>query len=94
MKRMHLIAAVCAGLTLGAPAFARTAWTAPVNGTVSAVMMSNGDVMMQIKLPPAEFEAVGRQVKLSHNSCIIKDADSGAADSMILVCGPAGSTVQ
>jgi len=50
--------------------------------------------MMEIKLPPAEFQAIGRDMKLSRDTCIIKDTDTGTADSMILVCGPAGSTVQ
>ena len=94
MKRAYFAAVLCLGLASTGSAFARTGWTAPVNGTVSAVMMSNGGVMMEIKLPPAEFQAIGRDMKLSHDTCIIKDTDTGTADSMILVCGPAGSTVQ
>jgi hypothetical protein len=94
MKHAYFAAVLCLGLASTGTAFARAGWTAPVNGTVSAVMMSNGGVMMEIKLPPAEFQAIGREMKLSHDSCIIKDTDTGTADSMMLVCGPAGSTVQ
>ena len=94
MKRVYFIATVCIGLASTNPAFARNGWTAPVNGTVSAVMMSDGGVMMEIKLPAAEFQAIGRDMRLSHDTCIIKDVNPGAADSMILVCGPAGSKVQ
>jgi hypothetical protein len=94
MKRVHFAVTICLALASASPAFARTGWTAPVNGTASSVMMSTGGVMMEITLPPAEFEAIGRDMKLRHNTCIIQDADAGAADSMILVCGPAGSKVQ
>ncbi len=82
------------GLVLAGPAFARAGWTAPVNGTVSAVMTPHGDVMMKIELPAAEFQAIDRDMRHSHDSCIIKTTEDGAANSMVLICGPAGSTVQ
>jgi hypothetical protein len=94
MKKAHFVAALCIALASTGPALARTGWTTPVNGTASSVMMSSGGVMMQITLPAAEFQAIGRDMKLSHNTCIIKEADAGAANSMILVCGAAGSQVQ
>jgi uncharacterized membrane protein len=94
MKNTYFVAALFMGLVSTGPAFARAGWTAPVNGTVSAVVMSDGGVMMEIKLPSAEFQAIGRDMKLSHDTCIIKDTDTGTADSMVLVCGTAGSKVQ
>lgn len=94
MKHRYCAAALSLVLLSTGPAFARNGWTAPVNGTVSAVMMSNGGVMMEIKLPPAEYQAITRDMRPSHDSCIIKDANTGTLNSMILVCGPAGSTVQ
>ncbi len=94
MKNTYFFAALIMGLVSTGPALARSGWTAPVNGTVSAVMMSDGGVMMEIKLPPAEFQAIGRDMKVSHDTCIIKDTETGSADSMVLVCGTAGSTVQ
>lgn len=94
MKLAHLSLALGFGLLSIGPAFARSDWTAPMNGTVSAVMMSNGGVMMEIKIPQAELQAITRDMKASHDTCIIRDANPGKAGSMILVCGPAGSTVQ
>jgi hypothetical protein len=55
MKHAYFVAAFCIGLASTSPAFARSGLTAPVNGTVSAVMMPNGGVMTEIKLPPAEL---------------------------------------
>jgi hypothetical protein len=94
MKHPYFAAALCLGLVSTDSAFARTGWSAPVNGTVSAVMMPDDDVMMEIKLPAAEFQAIGRAMRLSHDSCIIKSADTGTANSMILVCGRADSVSQ
>jgi hypothetical protein len=94
MKKTYFVATLCIALASTTPAFARTGWTTPVNGKASSVLMSDGDVMMQITLPAAEFQAIGRDMKLSHNTCVIKETDTGTADSMILVCGAAGSTVQ
>ncbi len=94
MKNTYFAAALFMGLVSAGPALARSGWTAPINGTVSAVMMSDGGVMMEIKLPPAEFQAIGRDMRLSHDTCIIKETDTGSANSMVLVCGTAGSKVQ
>ena len=94
MKRAYLIGAICIGLASTGPALARTGWTTPVNGKVSAMMTSNGDVMMEITLPAAEFQGIGRDMKISHDTCIIKDTDTGTPNSMILVCGLSGSKVQ
>jgi hypothetical protein len=94
MKRAYFIAALGIGLASTGPALARNGWTAPVNGTVSAVMMPDGALMMEIKLPAAEFQGIGRDMKISHDTCVIKDTDTGTPNSMILVCGLAGSKVQ
>lgn len=80
-------------LSIG-PAFARDGWTAPMNGTVSAVMMKDGGVMMEIKIPQAELQAIANDMKTSHDTCIIERANPGKAGYMTLVCGPADSTAQ
>ena len=94
MKFVYFSTALCLGLASTGPVFARTDQPAPVNGTVSAVMMPNGDVMMEIKLPPAASQAIGRDMRQSHNICVIKAADTGATNTMVLVCGPGSSAVQ
>ncbi len=94
MKFVYFSTALCLGLISTGPVFARTDQTVPVNGTVSAVMMPNGDVMMEIKLPPAASQAFGRDMRRSHNICVIKTTDTVATNSMVLVCGPGGSAVQ
>jgi hypothetical protein len=93
MKRAYFVAALCMGLVSTSPAFASRAWTTPVNGTVSAVMMPDGSVMMEIKLPAAEFQGIGRDMRISRDTCVIRETDTGTPDSMILVCGLAGSKV-
>jgi hypothetical protein len=61
-------------------------WTAPVNGTVSAVMMSDGDVMMKVQIPAKEFAAVSAAMKDGHKDCTVEEIYPGARNSMIVVC--------
>jgi hypothetical protein len=93
MRNILFAATLCVGVVSAGAAFAER-WVVPVNGTVSAVMMPDGTIMMEIKLPAAEFEGLGRDMKISRDTCVIKDTDTGTPDSMILVCGLAGSKVQ
>jgi hypothetical protein len=93
MKTAIFAAVLCVGLASGGSAFADR-WVEPVNGTVSAVMMPDGDVMMKIQLPAKEFQVVDRDMKANNDSCTIKEIYAGSPDTMILVCGTAGSKVQ
>jgi nitrate reductase alpha subunit len=94
MKKILFAATVCIGIvTAKSPAFADR-WVEPVNGTVSAVMMTDGEVMMKIHLPDKEFQVVNRNMRANNNSCIIKEIYSDSPDTMILICGKAGTAVQ
>jgi len=57
-------------------------------------MMPDGEVMMKIQFPTKEFQFITRDMKENNNSCIVKEIDSALPNTMILVCGKAGSTVQ
>jgi hypothetical protein len=93
MKATIFAATLCAGLAFSGSAFAER-WVEPVNGTVSALTMPDGDVMMKIQLPAKEFQIVDRDMKRNDNVCVVNQIYSGASDTMILVCGLAGSKVQ
>jgi hypothetical protein len=82
--RKIFAAALCAGLACSSSAFAER-WVAPVNGTVSAVAMPDGDVMMQIQIPAKEYVMINRDMRANNDHCIIKE--TGAANTMVLVCG-------
>jgi hypothetical protein len=86
MKKILFVATLCAGVVSAGAAFAER-WVEPINGSVSAVMM-------KIRLPAKEFQVMDRDMKANDNSCIIKEIYGGSPDTMILVCGKAGSTVQ
>jgi nitrate reductase alpha subunit len=91
MKHMLFAGALCVGLAASGSAFADR-WVTPVNGTVSAVAMSGGQVMMKIQLPKKEFQMIDRNMKANDRACIIQETYYAAADTMILVCGKAGAT--
>jgi hypothetical protein len=93
MKKVFFAAALCMGLAASGPAFADR-WVEPINGTLSAMTMQDGQVMMKIQLPAKEFQIVNRDMKANNNSCIIKEVYTGSPNTMILVCGAAGSIVQ
>jgi hypothetical protein len=84
MKRFACAALLLAGTALAHPAFAEK-WVTPNNGTVSTVMMPDGDVMMKIQMPAAEFNAMTTAM---HNgqSCKIEHIYPDALNTMILVC--------
>ena len=93
MRNILFAATLWVGVVSAGSAFAER-WVEPLNGTVSAVMMPDGEVMMKIQLPAKEFQAVTRDMKANDNSCIVKEVYAGSRDTLILVCGKAGSTVQ
>lgn len=74
-----------AGMAFGGPAFADR-WVTPVNGTVSAMMMPDHSVMMKIKMPPEEFNAMKQSLQ-GGQDCKLKEIWPGATDTMVLVCG-------
>lgn len=74
------------GMACAGPALAER-WVEPVNGTVSAVMMPDGAVMMQVQIPQKEFLGIGRDMKAGHDVCTIKEISPDATNTMILVCG-------
>jgi hypothetical protein len=93
MKIAIFATALCVGLASSGSAFAKRG-VEPVNGTVSAVMMPGGDIMMKIQLPAEELQVVNRNMRANNNACIINQIYSGSPDTMILVCGTAGSKAQ
>jgi hypothetical protein len=87
MKKALFALALCASLAGTHAAFADR-WTVPNNGTLSAMTMPSGDVMMKVQLPQAAFAMMDRNMKANHNTCTIKEIYPGATYTMILVCGP------
>jgi hypothetical protein len=85
MKRMIFAAAFCAATAFAGPALADR-WQAPVNGNVSAVMMSDGDVMMKVQVPAKEFTAIDTAMKAGRKTCMIEQVYPDAWNTMILVC--------
>ncbi len=91
MTKKFFFAAFAASLACAAPALADSHdlfgyWTAPTNGSVSAVMMQDGAVMMKLKLPEKEFGAISRDMKTDHETCSIEQIYPDAKNTMILVC--------
>jgi hypothetical protein len=93
MKIAVFAAAVFACVASSGSAYAER-WVQPVNGTVSAVTMPDGDLMMKIALPAQEFQIVSREMKRNLNTCVIKEIYPDSPNTMVLICGVAGSTVQ
>jgi hypothetical protein len=86
MKRMIFAAALCAATACAAPAAFADRWQAPINGNVSAVMMTDGDVMMKVQMPAPEFTAMETAMKAGHKTCMIEHIYPDAWNTMILVC--------
>ena len=87
MKKAVFALALCASLA-GANAALADRWIVPNNGTLSAMAMPSGDVMLKVQLPKTAFAMMDRNMKANHNTCTIKEIYPGATDTMILVCGP------
>jgi hypothetical protein len=88
-----ILAAFAASLACTATALADSKdlfgyWTMPVNGNVSAVMMKDGDVMMKVKVPAKEFDAMMKNMKAGGEMCKIEEIYPDAKNTMILVCRP------
>jgi hypothetical protein len=92
MTKKLIAAAIAATFSLTAPALAHgdaSSWKAPVNGTVSAIIMQDGDVMMKVQVPPMVFGAISRDMKTNTEYCHVQQINPGAKNSMILICHPA-----
>jgi hypothetical protein len=58
------------------------------NGKVSAMMMADGDVVMKVKVPPAEYAAMIKDESNNHNTCMLMDLPANQTDTIVLVCSP------
>jgi hypothetical protein len=85
MKRMIFAAALCAATAFAGPALADR-WQAPINGNVSAITMPDGDVMMKVQVPAAQFTAMDTAMRAGHKICMIEHIYPDAWNTMILVC--------
>jgi hypothetical protein len=85
MKRMIFAAAFVAATAFAGPALADR-WQAPINGNVSAVMMTDGAVMMKVQMPAKEFTAISTGMRAGHKTCTIQNLYPDAWNTMILVC--------
>jgi hypothetical protein len=64
MKRALFVSALLAGISFTTPALARSG-----NGSVNAKMMTNGDAVMEIQLPPKECYVIDLSMKANHMHC-------------------------
>jgi hypothetical protein len=85
MKRMIFAAALCAATAFAGPALADN-WKEAVNGSVSAVPMADGAVMMKIEVPAKDFGMLVTNMKAGHKTCTIQNIYPDAHNTMILVC--------
>jgi hypothetical protein len=85
MKRFIFAAALCTATAFAGPALADR-WQAPINGNVSAVMMTDGAVMMKVQMPAPEFTAMSTGMKAGRKTCTIQNIYPDAWNTMILVC--------
>ncbi len=92
MMKKHVLLAFLAAMAVAGPALAdeepEFTWSTPDNGTMSAMMMKDGDVMMKIQVPHDEFMAMTAGGSGQHGTCTVKEIYPGATDTMILVCKP------
>jgi hypothetical protein len=87
VKHTLFALALCAGMVSSGSAFAEQ-WVTPVNGTVSSIMLSDGDVMMKVQIPAKEFTAITGMMETKKNACSLFGTSNGALpNSFILVCG-------
>jgi hypothetical protein len=87
MKRALFFMAFCVGALSAGSAFADR-WVTPINGTLSTIMLPDGDVMMRIQLPAKEFTAITEMMAAKENTCTLFHMVQGSQpSSLILVCG-------
>jgi hypothetical protein len=87
MKRILFVMAFCVGAFSAGAAFADR-WVTPINGTLSTIMLPDGDVMMKVQLPAKEFAAITEMMAAKENTCTLFHMTLGTQpSSLILVCG-------
>jgi hypothetical protein len=87
MKHTLFVLALCAGMVSAGSAFAER-WVTPINGTLSTIMLPDGDVMMKVQLPAKEFAAITGMMATKKNTCTLFHMyESGQPNSLILICG-------
>jgi len=84
MKKFLCAALLLGGTALAHPAFAEK-WVTPDNGTVSTITMPDGNVMMKVQMPPAQFAAMTKMMEHGR-ACMIEHIYPDALNTMILVC--------
>jgi hypothetical protein len=94
MKNILFTAALCAGIAAAGAARADR-WVEPINGTLSAIMVPDGDVMMKIQIPSAEYTAIAGMMKAGKKTCtVFHPSFTTVPPSLILVCGPTRELIQ
>jgi hypothetical protein len=89
MKRILSIAALCVGISLAPPAFARHGdWIPSENVTMSTAMLPSGDIKMKVTMPQAQWKAMGKDMRNVNGSCRVESISPGDMTTMILVCSP------
>lgn len=89
MKHTLFTAALCVGLLSAGSAFADR-WVAPINGTLSTIMLPDGNVTMKVQLPAKEYAAISGMMASKENTCTVFHMAGGdQLNSVILVCGAA-----
>lgn len=87
MKTSLFLMAFCVGALSAGSAFADR-WVTPINGTLSSIMLPDGDVMMKVQLPAKEFAAITKMMAAKENTCTLFHMVQGPQpSSLILVCG-------
>ncbi len=87
MKNKSMLAALCVAL-LSAGAAHATGWISAPRNAMGAMMIPNGDMVMQIQLPADEFAAANAMMLAQHNACTMFNANpSDAKNSIIVICG-------
>lgn len=94
MKTLLFTTVLCAGIAAAGAASADR-WVEPINGSVSAIMVPDGAVMMKIQVPSMEYTAITGMMKDGKNTCtIIKTATTNRPLSFLLVCGATREQIQ
>jgi hypothetical protein len=87
MKSTLFLTAFFVCTLLAGAAFADR-WVTPINGTLSTIMLPDGDVMMKVQLPAKEFAAITEMMAAKENTCTLFHMVQGTQpSSLILVCG-------
>ena len=94
VKHTVFVLALCAAMVSAGSAFADR-WVTPVNGTVSSIMLPDGDVMMKVQIPTKEYAAITGMMASKKNTCtLFHMSEQALPNSVILICGPTREYIQ